>query len=73
MEVKYDAKSDVMYIRLNHKKVHSNVTAADNSIVIDVAEDDTVVGIELISPSRYVENLDEMIFRRASQMVEAGK
>jgi uncharacterized protein YuzE len=63
MEIKYDAKTDMMYIRLSDKKVHSNEAAADNSVVIDLAEDNTVVGIELISPSRYVDNVEEIIYR----------
>ncbi|NWG17602.1 MAG: DUF2283 domain-containing protein [Chloroflexi bacterium] len=63
MEIKYDAKTDMMYIRFNNKKVHMNEVTADDSVVLDLAEDDTVVGIELISPSRYVDNVEEMAFR----------
>lgn len=63
MEIKYDAKTDMMYIRFNNKKVHSNEVTADDSVVIDLAEDNTIVGLELISPSRYVDNIEEMVFR----------
>jgi uncharacterized protein YuzE len=67
MEVKYDAKTDMLYIRFNDKKICSNEAVADNSVVIDLAEDNTVVGIELISPSRYVDNIEEMIYRYTPQ------
>jgi uncharacterized protein YuzE len=63
MEIKYDAKTDMMYIRFNNKKVHMNEVTADDSVVIDLAEDNTIIGIELISPSRYVDNVGEMTYR----------
>lgn len=63
MEIKYDARTDMMYIRFNNKKVHTNAVTADDSVVIDLAEDQTIVGIELISPSRYVDDIDEMVYR----------
>jgi uncharacterized protein YuzE len=37
MEIKYDAKPDMMYIRFNNKKVHTNEVTADDSLVIDLA------------------------------------
>lgn len=37
MEIKYDAKTDMMYIRFNNKKVHTNEVTADDSLVIDLA------------------------------------
>lgn len=67
MEIKYDAKTDMMYIRFSNKKVYSNEVTADNSVVIDLAEDKTIVGIELISPSRYVDNVDEVIYRYSAK------
>jgi uncharacterized protein YuzE len=73
MEITYNADADVLYIRLNHKKVHANEIVADDSVVIDLAEDQSVVGIELISPSRYVENLNEVIVRRATDIVPTGE
>jgi uncharacterized protein YuzE len=62
MEVKYDAKTDAMYIRLNHAPFHKNQVVND-AMIVDLAEDGTIIGIELISPSRYVENVEEMIYR----------
>jgi len=67
MEIKYDAKTDMMYIRFSHKKVHSNEVTADDSVVIDLAEDNTIVGIELIWPSRYVDNIEEVTVRFTSK------
>jgi uncharacterized protein YuzE len=71
MEIKYDAKTDMMYIRFNHKPLHSNVVVADDSVVIDLAEDETVIGIELISPSRYVEDIGEIIYRHVEKNAPA--
>ena len=63
MEIKCDAKTDMLYIRFNNKKVHTNEVTADDSVVIDLAEDNTIVGTELILPSRYVDNVKEMTYR----------
>ncbi|NDJ74970.1 MAG: DUF2283 domain-containing protein [Chloroflexi bacterium] len=52
-----------MYIRLNHKLVHRNQVAADNAVVLDIAEDGTLVGIELISPSRYTADVSKITYR----------
>jgi len=70
MEITYDRNTDMMYIRFSHKKVVSNTVAADNSVVLDLAEDETIIGMELISPSRYVENIEEIIYRLAKPETE---
>jgi uncharacterized protein YuzE len=72
MEIKYDPKTDMMYIRFNNKKIHTNEVLADDSVVIDLAEDNTIVGIELISPSRYVDHVDEIVYRHASKDTPAA-
>jgi uncharacterized protein YuzE len=66
MEIQYDPKGDVMYIRLSHAPVKRNHVVND-AMVVDLAEDGAVIGIELISPSRYVEDIDQMTFRFASK------
>ncbi len=62
MEIKYDAKTDMMYIRLSEAAFHRNHVVND-AVVIDLAENGDVIGIELISPSRYVDDLEAMIYR----------
>lgn len=66
MKLTYDTKTDVMYIRLSHAPVKSNHVVND-AMVVDLAEDGAVIGIELISPSRYVEDIEQMTFRFASK------
>jgi uncharacterized protein YuzE len=62
MEIKYDAKTDMMYIRFSDTPFHANHVVND-AVVVDLAENGDVIGIELISPSLYVDNLEEMIYR----------
>jgi uncharacterized protein YuzE len=62
MRIEHDSKADAIYIRLNKKPFHRNKVLANSTVVLDLAEDDTVIGIELISPSRYIDNLDEIIY-----------
>ncbi len=69
MQIEHNPKADMMYIRFNHKVFHKNVVLANNSVVVDIAEDGSVIGIELISPSLYVENLNEVIYRLTDQAV----
>ena len=63
MQITHNTKADVMYISLNNKPVHLNKVLGNGLVVVDVAEDGTVVGFELISPSFYVDNLEEIIYR----------
>jgi uncharacterized protein YuzE len=64
MEIQHDPNADVIYIRFNHKPFHKNRVIGNDSMVVDLAEDGTVIGIELISPSRFVENLNEITYRQ---------
>lgn len=66
MQLTYDSKTDVMYIRLSSAPVKSNHVVND-AMVVDLAEDGAVIGIELISPSRYVDDIEQMTFRFASK------
>ncbi|MBC7813027.1 MAG: DUF2283 domain-containing protein [Burkholderiales bacterium] len=66
MEIKYDARADVMYIRLSKAPFHENHVVND-TMVVDLSEDGNVIGIELISPSRYVDDLDEILLRFTSK------
>lgn len=67
MQIEHDPKADVMYIRLSDKPFHKNKVLADGLVVIDLAEDGSVIGFELISPSQYVDNPHEITVRIASE------
>ncbi len=62
MQIKHDTKADVMYLKLNDKPFHKNKVMGNGLVVLDIAEDGTVIGIELISPSLYVDNLGEVTY-----------
>ena len=61
MDVKYDSGADAMYIRLKTGRVHRNQVVND-VVVVDLAEDGSVIGIELLSPSRYVDDLTTITY-----------
>ncbi len=63
MEIEHNPQADMMYIRLNHKPFHKNQVFANGLVVADLAEDGAVIGFELISPSLYVENTQEITYR----------
>ena len=53
-KIKTDAKSDSMYLYLNEKQINHSVELYPDTIILDVAEDQTVVGIELCNISRWL-------------------
>jgi uncharacterized protein YuzE len=63
MEIENNSKADVMYIRFNNRPFHKNRVLANGLVVVDLAEDGTVIGLELISPSLYVDNPHEITYR----------
>jgi uncharacterized protein YuzE len=63
MKIKYDTQADAMYIALNDKPFHKNQIVGKGDMVVDLAEDGTVIGIELISPSQFVNNLQEIVYQ----------
>ena len=65
MQITHDVKGDVMYIKFNEKPFHRNKVMSNGLVVIDLAEDGTVIGIELISPSTYLDDPHEIVYRQA--------
>jgi uncharacterized protein YuzE len=62
MQIIRDTKADVIYIRLSEKPIHNTKTLGNGLVAVDLSEDGKVVGIELVSPSEYVDNSDEITF-----------
>lgn len=62
MQITHNRKADVMYIELSDKKVKSSKPLQGGLVVIDYADDGTVVGFELISPSTYVDNVNSITY-----------
>jgi len=68
MEIYYNDKTDLLYMRLDPRSqdVRNEDLGAD--IVLDIGEDDRIVGIEILGASHHV-NLDSLLpvaFRRGS-------
>jgi uncharacterized protein YuzE len=54
MQILYDAKTDLLYIRLDDQKQDViNRRLADN-VVLDVGENEHIVGIEILDASKHV-------------------
>jgi len=60
MNIIYNDKTDLLYIRLDDRKqdvIHRRVT---EDIVLDIGENDRIIGIEILDASRHL-NLDRLL------------
>ena len=53
MKLEYDREADAIYIQLKAAEIATTKEVADN-LVLDIAEDGSVVGIELLFVSDYL-------------------
>jgi uncharacterized protein YuzE len=54
MNIVYTDKTDLLYIRLDDKKQEVINRRVSENIVLDIGENDRIVGIEILDASRYV-------------------
>ena len=54
MNILYNDKTDLLYIRLDSRKQDVINKRMTDNIVLDIGEDDKIVGIEILDASRYV-------------------
>jgi uncharacterized protein YuzE len=54
MNIVYNDKTDLLYIRLDDKKQEVINRRVSENIVLDIGENDRIVGIEILDASRYV-------------------
>ncbi len=54
MNIMYNDKSDLLYIRLDDKKQEIINRRVSEDIVLDIGEDDKIVGIEILDASKHV-------------------
>ena len=52
MKITYDKKIDAAYIKLNDKSVYHVGKKVSDDVLVDYAEDWTVVGIEVLAASK---------------------
>ncbi|GAI34169.1 unnamed protein product [marine sediment metagenome] len=54
MNILYNDKTDLLYIRLDDKKQEIINRRVSEDIVLDIGEDDKIVGIEILDASKRV-------------------
>ncbi len=54
MNISYNDKTDLLYIRLDDKKQEIINRRVSEDIVLDIGEDDKIVGIEILDASKRV-------------------
>ncbi|MFH0812770.1 MAG: DUF2283 domain-containing protein [Pseudomonadota bacterium] len=60
MQILYNAKTDLLYIRLDDRKQEVINRRLSEDIVLDVGENDKIVGIEILDASRHL-NLEGLL------------
>lgn len=60
MHVVYNDKTDLLYIRLDDKKQDVIDRRVSEDIVLDIGENDRIVGIEILDASKHV-SLDRLL------------
>jgi uncharacterized protein YuzE len=60
MNIVYNDKMDLLYIRLDDKKQDVINRRVSEDIVLDIGEDDRIIGIEILDASRRV-TLDKLL------------
>jgi len=60
MEILYNTETDLLYFRLDDRKQQVINRRVSEDIVLDVGEDDRIVGIEIIDASRHL-NLERLL------------
>jgi len=54
MNILYNDKTDLLYIRLDDKKQDTINRRVSEDIVLDIGKDDKIVGIEILDASKHV-------------------
>jgi len=60
MRIYYDDKVDLLYIRLDERPQEVVNKRIADGIVLDIGEEDKIVGIEVLDASRYI-NLEALL------------
>ena len=60
MQIFYDAKTDLLYLRLDDEKQQVINKRVSEDIVLDLGEDDRIIGIEILDASKHL-NLEKLL------------
>lgn len=54
MQIHYNSQTDLLYFRLDDKKQQVVNRQISDSIVLDIGENDRIVGIEILDASKHI-------------------
>jgi uncharacterized protein YuzE len=60
MQILYDSRTDLLYLRLDDRKQQVINKRLSEDIVLDLGEDERIVGIEILDASKHL-NLDRLL------------
>ncbi|MBF0559759.1 MAG: DUF2283 domain-containing protein [Nitrospirae bacterium] len=60
MNIVYNDKTDLLYLRFDDRKQDVINKRVSEDIVLDIGEDDRIIGIEILDASRHV-SLDRLL------------
>jgi uncharacterized protein YuzE len=60
MNVSYNNKTDLLYIRLDDRKQKVINRRVSDDVVLDIGEGDKIIGIEILEASKHL-NLDRLL------------
>jgi len=60
VQILYNGKTDLLYLRLDDRKQQVINKQFSEDIVLDIGEDNKIVGIEILDASRHV-NLEKLL------------
>lgn len=72
MRIQYNARSDLLYIRLDDQKRQVMNRRLSEDIVLDMGEGDQIVGIEILDASKHV-NLGNLLPVEYEAVTPTGK
>ncbi len=70
MQILYDAKTDLLYLRLDDRKQQVANRCVSDDIVLDLGDDDRIVGIEILDASKHL-RLEKLLPVQYAAMAEA--
>ncbi len=60
MNVSYNDKTDLLYIRLDDRRQEVINRRVSDDVVLDIGEGDKIIGIEILDASKHI-NLDRLL------------
>jgi len=60
MQIHYNSKTDLLYLRLTPEKQQVTNIQVTDDIILDIGENDKIVGIEILDASKHV-NLEKLM------------